>query len=159
MHQDPTPTEEFSLFETDFEYLRASTGKRFLNFLIDLVVYYMLTFVVGFIAASLYPPIAFYLVEEQQQGFSIVLSLLALVIFVLYMTITEAFLSGRSIGKLITNTRAVNLDGTRISFKTALLRSLSRAVPFSAFSALGAPCDPWWDQWTKTLVIDQKKAQ
>jgi len=154
--QDPTPPEEFSLFETDFEYMRASTGKRFLNYLIDLVVDYILVIITVYIVVNLYPPSAYY-IAEQSQGFSFVLSLFWLIIYLLYMGITEAVFKGRSIGKLITNTRAVNLDGTRISFKTAFLRSLSRAVPFSAFSALGAPCDPWWDQWTKTLVIDQKK--
>lgn len=158
MHQDPTQPEPFSLFEDDIGYMRASTGKRFLNYLIDLIVYYILTFITGYIAAMLYPPFAYYVLEARQ-GFSLGLSLMGLVIYVLYMGITEAVLNGRSIGKLITNTRAVNLDGTRISFKTAFVRSLSRAVPFSAFSALGAPCDPWQDQWTKTLVIDQKKSQ
>ena len=57
-------------------------------------------------------------------------------------------------------TRAVNEDGTRITFKTALLRSLSRLVPFEAFSALGAnPPYPWHDRWTGTYVIDETQSR
>ena len=83
-------------------------------------------------------------------------TLLYLLLFVLYMFGTEALFKGKSLGKLITGTRAVNEDGSDISAKTALLRGLSRIVPFEAFSALGNPSYPWHDKWTNTYVIDEK---
>jgi uncharacterized RDD family membrane protein YckC len=74
----------------------------------------------------------------------------------MYMGLVEAIFKGRSIGKLITSTVAVNEDGSRVSGQVALLRGLARAVPFNAFSALGSPCYPWHDRWTKTYVVDYK---
>jgi uncharacterized RDD family membrane protein YckC len=61
---------------------------------------------------------------------------------------------GRSLGKWITGTVAVRLDGNTINWKDAFLRSLSRIVPFEPFSALGYA--PWHDKWTETTVV--KKA-
>jgi len=62
----------------------------------------------------------------------------------------------KTLGKVFTNTRAINDDGSRISPKTAFLRCFSRFVPFEAFSALGNPSYPWHDRWTHTMVIDEK---
>jgi uncharacterized RDD family membrane protein YckC len=66
---------------------------------------------------------------------------------------------GKSIGKLITGTKAVNEDGSDISFGKAFARGFSRAVPFDAFSALGDPSYPWHDKWTNTYVIDEKQTR
>jgi len=82
--------------------------------------------------------------------------LVSMVIYGILSGIVEGLFKGKSLGKLITGTRAVNTDGTNISFKTALLRGLSRIVPFEPFSALGGPSHPWHDKWTNTYVIDEK---
>jgi uncharacterized RDD family membrane protein YckC len=58
---------------------------------------------------------------------------------------------GRTLGKLITGSKAVREDGTSLTWKDACLRSLSRMVPFEPFSALGGA--PWHDRWTKTTVV------
>jgi uncharacterized RDD family membrane protein YckC len=73
------------------------------------------------------------------------------------MSLIEAMFRGKSIGKLITGTKAVNEDGSDISFAKAFERGLARMVPFEAFSALGEPSYPWHDKWTKTFVIDEKE--
>jgi uncharacterized RDD family membrane protein YckC len=49
----------------------------------------------------------------------------------------ELAFKGRTIGKLITGTKAVNEDGTEMSPKTIVIRSLIRMIPFELFSALG----------------------
>ncbi len=74
------------------------------------------------------------------------------------MFVIEAAFKGKSLGKLITGTRAVNEDGTNVTVKAAFFRGLSRAVPFNAFSALGNPTYPWHDKWTKTYVIDERES-
>ena len=95
-------------------------------------------------------------VDTDSAGFDLFDRLASMALYGLYIGAVEALFGGKSLGKLITRTRAVNDDGTRISTGTAFLRGLSRAVPFSAFSALGTPCYPWHDRWTHTLVIDEK---
>jgi uncharacterized RDD family membrane protein YckC len=72
------------------------------------------------------------------------------------MSIVEAIFKGRSIGKFITRTKAVNLDGSQLTTTAAFARGFSRAVPFCVFSALGNPCNPWQDRWTNTMVVDKQ---
>lgn len=73
------------------------------------------------------------------------------------MCLIEAVSGGKSIGKLITGTKAINLDGSEINFAKAFTRNMIRAIPFNAISALGNPCDPWHDRLSKTMVVDEKK--
>jgi uncharacterized RDD family membrane protein YckC len=65
--------------------------------------------------------------------------LFSVFLFVMYMSIVEGIFKGRTLGKMITGTKAVNADGSTISFSTALGRGFSRIVPFEPFSALGNP--------------------
>ena len=134
-------------------YVRASTGKRFLNYLIDIVVFYIIIFSIGIIAAIINPSIVDYL-ENDSALFNILDRILSLLLYAVYMGISETVFKGKSIGKFITRTRAVNLDGSNITGRTAFLRGLSRAVPFAAFSAFGDPSNPWQDKWTDTMVVN-----
>ena len=78
--------------------------------------------------------------------------------FIAYNTLFEWLSQGKSPGKLLTGTRAVNEDGTRIGFKKAILRTLCRLIPFEMFSALGSPSHPWHDSLTKTRVINERRS-
>lgn len=140
------------------EYARADTGKRFLNYIIDLVVFYLLFFGIGIVIAIISPEsIDSLLVEDQSAGAALGDRILSILFYAIYMSLMEAVFKGKSLGKLITGTRAVNLDGSRISTGTAFARGFSRAVPFCAFSALGNPCNPWQDKWTNTIVVEEKR--
>lgn len=150
--EQPTPAEE--LFTTEDFQLRASTGKRFANYVIDLIFFYVLFFIFGMVMAIVSPGSLDSLADDR--GFGLMDRFITLILYALYMSIVEALFKGKSLGKLITRTRAVNLDGTRIPTATAFSRGFSRAVPFCAFSAFGSPCDPWQDRWTKTMVIDER---
>jgi uncharacterized RDD family membrane protein YckC len=137
-------------------FVRAETGKRFANYIIDVIVFYILMFVLGMVLAVIDPSTLDIFADES--GFGLLGRLLSLIFYGFYMSIVEALFKGKSLGKIITGTRAVNLDGTTISAGTAFGRGFSRAVPFCAFSAFGNPCDPWQDRWTDTMVIDEKKS-
>ncbi len=88
---------------------------------------------------------------------ALLFNLFIIALYVSYFFLCELVFKGRTIGKFITGTKAVNEDGTDMEPKTILLRSLSRIVPFEPFSALGNPCRPWHDKWTRTFVIDITK--
>jgi len=134
---------------------RATTGKRLANYIIDMIIFYILIVVFGVLLAIVSPTAVENLTNETP-GFALLDRLLSLVLYGVYMSIIEMIFKGKSIGKLITKTRAVNLDGSRISNTTAFARGFSRAVPFCAFSAFGTPCNPWQDRWTNTMVVDDK---
>jgi uncharacterized RDD family membrane protein YckC len=140
----------------DVQYIlyQASGGKRFANYLVDRISFYVLWRI---FAVSLSPTLVHYLYlifHDQTLVILIWYSLYALT-FVLIIAGMETVTGGKTLGKYLTRTRAVNDDGSRITGKTALLRCLSRLVPFEAFSALGNPSYPWHDRWTKTVVIDE----
>ncbi len=134
--------------------VKASTGKRFANYIIDLIVFAIILLVVGVVWALISPSTVDVL-DNDSSGFRIMDRLISSLIFGLIMGVLEGITKGKSLGKLITGTRAVNYDGTNISFKTAMLRGLCRAVPFDQLSALGSPSNPWHDKWTNTEVIDE----
>lgn len=135
---------------------RASTGQRLANYIIDLIFFYILMFALGIILA-LVSPTAAELFTDDSPGFGLIDRIVSLILYALYMSAVESIFKGKSLGKLITKTRAVNLDGSRISTTTAFTRGFSRAVPFCVFSALGTPCDPWQDRWTNTMVMVEEK--
>ena len=141
-----------------FAYEQASVGQRFLNYLIDcLLMQYGLSFITGIVIAKIMlaisPQTAYNWFVERKDSIDVLASfyLIAIVNFLIYYTICEKAFKGKTLGKLITGTKAIREDGQDLSFRNAFLRSLSRIVPFEPFSAFGGY--PWHDSWTKTMVI------
>ena len=150
---------EFKKDLIDFEpiLVRADTGKRFANYLIDVIIFYLLAMGVGVIIALISPETLNDL-DDNSTSFSLWDRILSIVLYGLYMSLVEGIFKGKSLGKLITGTKALNLDGSEISFSKAFERGFSRAVPFCVFSALSTPCNPWQDKWTNTIVVDVKQS-
>jgi uncharacterized RDD family membrane protein YckC len=132
------------------QLVQASSGKRLANYIIDLVSFYVFMYLFSYVLVEISYDLA---VIIYGSGHEILGRLIILLFYGMYMGLIEAVFKGRSFGKLITGTIAVNEDGSRINGQTALLRGLSRAVPFNALSALGSPCYPWHDKWNKTYVV------
>jgi uncharacterized RDD family membrane protein YckC len=146
--------------DTDiFQYQDASTGQRFLNFLIDnLLMRFGLSYLTGTVVGMFLGVVAPDFIEKislNPESFDLIL--LAVLIgyfnYIVYYTFCEKVFRGYTLGKLITGTRAIRQDGQELTFKDALLRSLSRIVPFEPFSGFGYP---WHDQWTQTMVIKSR---
>ena len=159
-YNQPTETGLSSELISEIQLIPASTGQRFLNFLIDnLLLRFGLSMLtgmaVGMTLAFLAPD---YMLELSQSdstfGLFALSYLIVIVNYLIYYTICEKAFKGYTLGKLITGTRAVREDGNELTLKDALLRSLSRMVPFEAFSAFGGY--PWHDSWTKTRVIKSR---
>lgn len=142
------------LDDVEYTFTQASSGKRFGNYLIDKVSIYLVWNYV------LYKPTValltlVYEYTQSKELLYIVNYALIIFFFVFILAIVEAVTGGKTLGKYITRTRAVNQNGSRITPKTAILRCLCRLVPFEIFSALGNPSYPWHDRWSKTYVIDE----
>ena len=149
--------EQQHLLDLEINLVQAGSGKRLANYLIDLVVFYILLIVVGVIIGILDPNASDDLNNVSAMG-TLADRLISLLFYGIYMGLVEGLFKGKTLGKLITGTRAVNEDGTRINFKTGFLRGLGKAVPFDAFSALGQPPYPWHDKWAHTYVIVEKES-
>lgn len=146
--------------EDVFRYEDASTGQRFLNFLIDnLFMNYGLGYVtgslVGYALGTFFPEFAIELFGNASQGELLLFGvILAYFNYIVYYTFCEKLFRGYTLGKLITGTRALRNDGQELTFRDTILRTLSRMVPFEAFSGFSGY--PWHDQWTKTMVIKSR---
>jgi uncharacterized RDD family membrane protein YckC len=147
-------TETPDVLAHELQLVYASQGKRFANYLIDLVFFYVLLAIIGAVI-SIISPDTFQNITDNSSGSDLLLRLVGMVVYAIFMSLIEAISGGRTMGKIITSTRAVNEDGSKISFGTAFARGFTRAVPFNAFSALNGG-HPWHDRWTHTMVIDEK---
>jgi uncharacterized RDD family membrane protein YckC len=148
------------LSDVEFSPVLASSGQRLLNYIIDLTVFYM---IIVFVAGMIIYGTGGNGITDSDSSDSLLSELVLRIVFLFIYSflycLVELILGGRTLGKVITGTKAVNMDGTRMKPQTILIRSLIRAIPFEQFSALGNPCYPWHDKWSKTYVVDIKKTQ
>jgi uncharacterized RDD family membrane protein YckC len=141
--------------ENNFVY--ATQGQRFLNWLIDNVLIrfglnYISAMGAGALLAVLFPDFMTEIINDSNNGALILISLVVVYLdYIIYYTLCEKIFKGYTLGKIITGTRAIRQDGTELTFKDAILRSLSRCVPFEVFS--GFSTLTWHDSWTDTMVV------
>ncbi|QQV01551.1 MULTISPECIES: RDD family protein [Chryseobacterium] len=141
------------------EYNKASIGIRFINFVIDRIVIYILFFLFGLFSAGLFEffGVEFFIdITYQLASLSKFEDILiTLATYLVYIFIMEYFTKGRTLGKYITGTKVMSLDGSNPRFYQYLIRTLSRIVPFDALSFFGV--NGWHDSWSDTRVINLKK--
>jgi len=150
------PQEEQHLFDNfqSVALTQAGSGKRLANYIVDLISFYVFMYFFSYVIVEVSMDLAIIMYAEPEYGGRPLLAqLINMGFYGFYMGLLETLFRGRSLGKLITGTIAVNEDGTRINGRKALLRGLCRAVPFNALSALGTPCYPWHDKWNNTYVV------
>jgi uncharacterized RDD family membrane protein YckC len=125
----------------------ASRGQRFVNFIIDWVVRAVL------VACAQYGLIDLQAREIiDPPGFLVGLVPGYIAVLIYYLSTEGVF--GRSLGKLVTRTRVVTVDGGTPTFLQILGRTVSRWVPFEAFSFFGGPpVVGWHDSWSNTRVV------
>ena len=147
MEQQTNVLHEFH--EPAYEF--ASAGQRFLNYVIDIIVFYVLILIVAFIVGAAFASSISDGEVGGALGFAFVTYLLVFVIFFAYYTFLEGS-KGKTLGKMITKTKVIREDGEPMTFGKAFLRTLCRLVPFEFISAfLGQMM--WHDQWTNTITI------
>lgn len=159
---DGTAKEDLLSFEEHplFQFTLATQWQRFANWLIDnLVMRYGLSYLtgiaVGFIINELAPQAFYDFIRDNGTGAIILfLYLMGVINYLVYYTLCEKLFKGYTLGKLVTGTRAIRQDGQELTFKNALLRSLSRLVPFEVLSGFSPMT--WHDQWTGTMVVQSR---
>lgn len=143
-------------FEQTVDLTPVSPGLRFVNYLIDVVAFYALTFVGGMLYVVIITPEVYRSqVVDGKDSIQFSMLFICLLIMIGYYTLFEFFAKGRTLGKMATGTVAVREDGSNLTFKDAFLRTLCRFIPFEVFSAFGYR--PWHDSLTRTLVIKKPK--
>ena len=131
----------------------ASMGKRFVNYLIDALVFLALTYMLGFVISIVLLFVAPDMLNNIAEGKGFVDYLITYSIYFIYDVFSE-YVFGRSLGKLVTKTKVIDLNGNRPDFTTIVFRSLGRLIPFDALSYLGSDAVGWHDQVSKTRVVD-----
>ncbi len=135
---------------------KADKGLRFANLLIDFVFFILIMFAIGFVAGLvLYfidPYSTFF--EDLEDINPFLDRILTSFIMVFYYFGMETLTKGRSIGKFITGTKVVTLEGDLPTANIFLKRSFCRIIPFDAFSFLGE--NGWHDSIPKTAVVVKK---
>lgn len=124
--------------------------------IIDIIGYYVLTFVIGIIF-GLFALIGFDAPLNLIIGMDRIGELIFGIIITLIYFVTFEVLTQKSLGKLITKTKVVLEDGSKPAAKDIFLRSLCRFIPFEAFSFLGDKGRGWHDSISDTYVVDEIK--
>lgn len=131
----------------------AGQGQRFTNYIIDLIAFYIFIIIVGAIIGviiAIANPLA---LSDLENGGILMNYLIGFIFGVIYYTLIEFVTGGRSLGKVITKTKVITIDGDKPNFKTFLIRALCRFIPLELFSFLGSTDSGWHDSISRTRVV------
>ena len=137
---------------------KASRGTRFANYFIDIIVFYIFIFFFGVFLGILATigievPLQWFLYLEENLAADY---LFTGILYFVYIFSIEYFTKGKSIGKFITKTKVVSIDGTTPTQKDFFIRNISRLVPFDGLSFLKQD-GGWHDLWSDTRVVNWEK--
>lgn len=152
-------SENSSIFNQELHINSVDQGVRFANWIIDRLVTFGLTYLMGML-------IGFVIIitggdlDFLDNNFAIRLFDFAVGVFVylFYYTIMEGATKGKTVGKFITKTTGVDtINFKPITWSMAFKRSLCRIIPFEVFS--GFSYAPWHDTMTNTTVVKIASSQ
>jgi uncharacterized RDD family membrane protein YckC len=130
---------------------RASKGARFANYLIDLVAFYIVFFIILMILMPISPAFREWIANTSD----IAQRLLGIISYILFSFFMEAITGGRSLGKLITGTKVIMIDGEKPSIGNYFVRNIIRGIILvDQLSFLGE--NGFHDNWNSTRVVNIK---
>jgi uncharacterized RDD family membrane protein YckC len=144
---------KLKVIENEVNDKMASQGKRFLNYLLDLVFIMIFIFAFYLIFLIILTIVAPSIVSDIEEGNKLFQYLVSFIVSMIYYTSFEAA-TGRSIAKYITKTKVVTEIGEKPNFKIIVVRSLCRFIPLDAFSFLFNDGSGWHDTISNTKVIN-----
>jgi uncharacterized RDD family membrane protein YckC len=130
-----------------------SQGKRFANYILDIIFFYLFCFLVGVSVGALVAVISPSMLSNIDEDNKILNYLIGFVMGMFYYSTFEA-VTGRTLAKFITKTKVVDDNGDKPSYGTILLRSLCRFIPFEPLSFLGSDGSGWHDKLSGTRVVE-----
>ena len=133
--------------------LFAAKGQRILNFIIDLVLIYILVFVV---ALSLSLIETLFGVNSFSNRLGRITEFESNIIFFFFFFtyyISLEFFLGQTIAKFITGTVVVLKDGTKPNFFNICIRTICRLIPLDGITFLGNAGSGMHDTFSKTFVV------
>ena len=151
MTQTPSPyqtpqSELDDASELTAEIVPVSKGIRFLNFIIDYILFRVFAAIVGVMAVILFGDAGIEFLESLPD------IAIGIPLYLSYFLLFEG-LSGRTPAKFMTGTKVINEQGEPPSFSQILGRTLCRFIPFEGFSFFGTPCRGWHDRFSRTFVV------
>ena len=144
---------ELEKIENEINDKMASQGKRFLNYLLDLVFIVIFILVFYFILGIILALVAPSTLSNMEEGNKLLQYLVSFIVSMIYYTSFET-VTGKSIAKYITKTKVVTEIGEKPNFKMIAIRSLCRFIPLEAFSFLFNDGSGWHDTISSTKVIN-----
>ena len=142
-------TKEFAITDD----LLASKGQRFINFIVDLFVVYLITIGIGAAINIIGQLMDNYKLSDWITSLTLIENLFfGLIVLFFYYAIMEMYLS-RTIGKYFTKTLVVKHNGTKPEVKSIIVRTLVRVIAFEGFSFLNDNARGWHDTLSVTYVV------
>ncbi|ASK30559.1 hypothetical protein CEY12_10755 [Chryseobacterium sp. T16E-39] len=139
---------------------RASQGLRLVNYIVDFIFSYIIILVLLGLSGIAFALITGSTVEEigyRMENMNPMLDrLITLSAYLLVMFLTETISRGRSLGKLITGTKVIMIDGSTPTVGNYLLRNIIRGIPFVDQLSFLADKSGLHDKWSQTCVIIKK---
>lgn len=135
---------------------KANKGLRFLNYIIDLFSIIIVTILFFGIIAGIITVInpESNIIYEFENINPLLDRILTTFFYVLLIFLLEYLTKGRSLGKFITGTKVVMIDGSAPTTKDYFYRNLCRIIPFDLLTFLGG--NGWHDKISKTTVVNKK---
>ena len=133
--------------------LLASKSQRLLNFIIDLLIVYIIEITIGTTIIIIGDLTNSYAASNWVKSLSPIESFFfGLIILFFYYGLTEMYFS-RTFAKYFTKTLTVKHDGSKPNMKSVIIRTVSRLIPLEPFSFLGGDSRGWHDTLSVTYVV------
>lgn len=137
---------------------RATKWARLANLFIDRIIFSLAFYLLGIVLVFFDNIFGIYFFTEYLLKISEINRFTDIVFttitFFCYTFFMEYLTKGRTLGKYITGTKVITIDGENPTVKEYFIRSITRIVPFDGLSFLGE--NGWHDSWSDTRVINIK---
>ncbi len=137
--------------------LLASSGQRFLNYLIDFIVQVVVYILFGIVLIIIASLLGIEGIEDKLDNTNRIEDyIIGAIITIIYYVPLESFTS-RTVGKFITGTIVVMEDGSKPNSSVILKRTFYRLLPFNTLTFFGSPSRGWHDSKSETYVVNKKE--